>query len=57
MIGSFIVRVFHRYNSVEKAEHHHGAFSSGFSKDFDVSCLEIHLTDAEVFDLENEEIF
>ena len=30
---------------VDKTEVHHGAFSSGFSRDFDVSTLDVHMKD------------
>ncbi len=36
------------HNSVEKTEHHRGSFSNAFSDGFDISYLEIHLTDDEV---------
>ena len=30
---------------VDKTEIHHGAFSNGFSRDFDISSLDIHMKD------------
>jgi hypothetical protein len=41
-----------RHDSVKSTGHHQGTFSSGFSEAFDISCLEIHLSDEEVNRLE-----
>ena len=38
---------------VKEARHHSGAFSRGFSRDFDVSRLEIELTDGKTVDFDD----